>query len=348
MQIIALDSGLTRIGVIDIGKSLIWTDRYYTFGDFEFVLFVSSEILTILSQSAYFILEESEHVMILESLEIKYEVETGKFLKVKGRSLETILERRIVWETTVCSGNFQDSILALLEENAVDATDPDRNILSLELIPSTDEAVTLLTIDAQFSGETLYKVVSELCISKGIGFKITLSETNTFQFQFYSGKDRSHGQFENAYVVFSEEDESLLNSSYFASSEYVKTVVKVIGENDLVGIIEFPPINNTDLNRRELFIDGTSISQGDLTDEEYILKLEERGIEELAKSIFIQSFNGEINSNSTDLVYRVDFSIGDVVEVLDEYGHEGALRVTEVIHCQDLSGLKVYPTFSNY
>lgn len=44
-------------------------------------------------------------------------------------------------------------------------------------------------------------------------------------------------------------------------------------------------------------------------------------------------------------VYHQDFEIGDIVEILDMYGHEATSRITEMIQSMSSSGYTTYPTF---
>ena len=45
MQIIVLNTNFENIGVLDTYKSLIWTDRYSSCGDFEIYVTAYSDIL---------------------------------------------------------------------------------------------------------------------------------------------------------------------------------------------------------------------------------------------------------------------------------------------------------------
>ena len=53
MYIYVLDKTLKRIGLIDNYVSLIWTTRYYTYGDFELYLPVTTEFIELLQIGYY-------------------------------------------------------------------------------------------------------------------------------------------------------------------------------------------------------------------------------------------------------------------------------------------------------
>ena len=105
----------------------------------------------------------------------------------------------------------------------------------------------------------------------------------------------------------------------------------------------------SDMDRRELFTDARDISKtipgGTLDDTQYLAQLVQRGQEKLAENGISETFAGEADTTGI-YVYDEDFFMGDIVQTADEYGHEAQTRVTEIIHSQDPSGIKVYPSFS--
>ena len=354
MKTVLLNSNLEIVGDLDIFKSFLWTDRFQEFGDFEIVEFPQSNILAMLIEAKYLLLEESEHVMVIETLRIRTDPVNGNELIIIGKSAESFLNRRIVNAPTILSGNLQDGIQLILNENAITPTVSARDIPELEFLASTDPIITALTVELELLGETLYDVISSLCVLNGIGFKITLTDANKFRFQLYAGVDRSYDQETNPYVVFSLDFDNLLNGDYYISDETLKTYALVAGEAGVGNIRTFAeveyPTGLTGLERREIFVDAqsvtrTSYGEGEpLTDEEYGYILEDKGYEELSNNQSIQTFEGQLES-STMYVYGEDFFMGDIVQVANEYGHEATSRVIEMVYFQDSSGTKMVPTF---
>ena len=99
--------------------SLLWVDRYNSYGDFELYFAMDPQLLTYLKEDYYLWLEDSEHCMIIENIKINADTEEGAHLIVTGRSLESILERRIIWEQRIFSGNLQNAIQKMLNENII-------------------------------------------------------------------------------------------------------------------------------------------------------------------------------------------------------------------------------------
>lgn len=355
MEATLLNIDLEVVGFLDVFKSLLWTDKYDKFGEFEIIEFPSTNVLTLLSEAVFILIKESEHAMIIETLNIHTDAVNGNELIVKGKSLESILKRRIVWNPTVLTGDFQTAIELILDDNAINPTDTTRKITRLEFLASTDPAITDLTIDVELLGETLYDVISSLCNANGIGFKIVLTDLGKYQFQLYAGADRSYDQVINPYVVFSPSFDNLINGDYYISDENSKTVALVGGEAGVGNIRTFAtvqnPIGTTELDRREIFVDSSGATRtsyqgfAPLTDEEYLTILENKGYEELANNSIIQTFDGQLEPNSI-YFYGEDFFMGDILQVSNEYGHEAKSRVTEMVYFQDSSGTKTVPTFT--
>jgi len=352
MKLTILDSNLIKTYVVDVFDSLIWTDRYFGLGDFEIFTRATEETISALKEDYYLSLIGSEHVMIIESLNLKTDLEDGNKFILRGRSLESILDRRIIWNQTVLSGSLQAGIKRLLDENAIAPEDPDRRMASLVFEESADPNITSLFVDAQFTGDNLYTVIQQLCESNEIGFKITLSPSGTFVFKLYSGADRSFGQLTNPFVAFSPKLDNLSDSNYYHSKVPYKTVTLVAGEGEgserLTTMVMIPSGAGTDLNRREKFTDARDIStwvNGEvISPEEYYSQLYGRGLFSLLNSTQISTFDGKVDA-TVQYVYGIDFLLGDIVQVINEYGLQGRTRVTELIFSEDISGENIYPTF---
>jgi len=353
MNILVLDTSLKTIAVLDAYESLIWTDRYFKSGDFEIYLQANTEMLSLLKPSYYLWLSTSEHVMIIEGREIDTDVEKGKHLTVTGRSLESILDGRIIWNQTILTGNLQTGIQQLLNENIISPTITDRKIANFIFEASTDPIITALTINAQYFGDNLYTAIQQLCEANNIGFKVTLTDDNKFKFKLYTGINRSYDQLTNPYIVFSPKFENLINSNYVESNKTTRTVTLVGGEGEgsarKTTIVNATTGAGTDLSRREIFTDARSISSntsgGALTDTQYKAQLAQKGVETLAANIFTTSFDGEVDSSSI-YKYGRDYYMGDIVQITNEYGMETKTRVIEYIHSDSVSGAKIYPTFA--
>lgn len=349
MDLTVLDKNLNTIAIVDTYESFIWTDRYYSYGDFELYQAMDDSLLEVLQQDYYVQNKDSEHVMIIEKIQIQSDAENGNYVTVTGRSLESILDRRIVWGQRVLSGNFQNGIKSLINENIISPVHTERTISNFVFKESTDSAITGLKLEAQYTGDNLYDVIQGICKERGIGFKITLNDSKQFVFELYSGADRSYNQTTNPYVIFSPKFDNIINSNYIESKSALKTVTLVGGEGEGASRRYQTVGGGEGLERRELFTDARDISSDvgndqTLSESEYNAQLEQRGKEKLAECTSVKSFEGETETTIM-FKYGVDFFNGDIVQIANEYGHETTARILEIIQSEDDSGRLVYPTF---
>lgn len=355
MEALILDKSYETLAILDAFTSFIWTDRYQGCGDFQIVMPVNLDILEFLKQDNYLMLPRSDRYMIVENIQTETDVEEGNKLTVTGRSLESILERRVISSYTVLTGNFQDGIQRLLNENAINPSNPQRKIPGLIFRASTDPIITALTIDAQYLGEGLYDTILELCTEHDIGFRILPHGAGGFVFELYAGKDRSYDQDVLPPVVFSPSFENLLTSNYLESKKALKTAAIVAGEGEGAARKITEAVDKSGggsgLDRREMFVNASGVSSSDGSEEgmpeaTYLAQLRAKGDEALAETKVTQAFEGEIDA-SRQFVYGQDFFIGDIVQIKNEYGMEAKSRVSELVLSQEEAGEAVYPTFTS-
>ncbi len=95
MEVYILDSLLRRSEVVDTFESLIWTERFAQWGDFELVISSTHESRGWFTAGVLLAVNTSDRVMIVESTEDERDSEGRSLIRVKGRSLEILLMDRI-------------------------------------------------------------------------------------------------------------------------------------------------------------------------------------------------------------------------------------------------------------
>ena len=64
MELLVLDTDLIAVDIQDTYQSLIWTDRYDQYGDFELKLPMDSSLLSVLQQNYYLYSTQSEQLSV--------------------------------------------------------------------------------------------------------------------------------------------------------------------------------------------------------------------------------------------------------------------------------------------
>ena len=289
MDIEVYNENFDLILILDIYESLVWNDRYYEHGDFTLDIPDNTSITQFLQPYYYLGIAASEKLMIIEQQTPSSDSVDGNMVEISGRSLESILLRRIIWQQTTISGNVQNAIQRLLNEAIISPSVADRKISNFIFSASTDTNVTSKTInEKQYTGDNLYDVISEICKEVKLGFKITLNSNKQFVFQLYSGNDRTSTQLTYPAVEFSYNNDNLISTKYTMDTKDYCNVTLVAGEGEGLERKTATYGSSSGLSRRELYTDARDISSNEGSDDEipletYITLLQERGKEKLAE-----------------------------------------------------------------
>lgn len=350
---LVLDGAFETVGVVEGHESLIWTERFLPAGDFEIKTALTQANVNLFTVDRYLWSPVSDVLMIIEDLEMETDEDERDVLLVSGRCLKSILDRRIVWGSASLNGNLQTEIHRILLENVVAAGNPLRRIPQLTLRMSSDPVITGMRIQANYVGATVFAVVMDVCTAYDIGWRIFFDEDiSKFVFELYAGADRSDRQTQNAWVTLSPNLDNLEGSRYFRSRRPLKNFTLAGGEGKDVDR-KYTEVNLdsslSGLQRREMFTDASNLSskQDDvqLTIEEYMAQLRQRGLSALKDNPEQVTFDGRIPKKSK-MAINVDFFLGDILGIEDQNGMVGASRVTEYIRSQDLTTQEEYPTLT--
>lgn len=352
-----LDSTYTTIAVIDTYESFIWTERYLEAGDFELYVPVSADGVKHLQVGNYLSIVDSSEYMIIEKLQTDNDVEDGYKLIVTGRTLGSVLDRRVIWNRTTLTGEFQNGVKKLLDDNVINPTVTGRAIPNFIFKTSTDTRVTTPTYEMEYLGDVLYDVIVDICTEKDIGWRVLPYSTGGFQFELYAGTNHSYDQTERLYVVFSPAYDNLVGSQYTYTLENYKTVARVEGP-EVEGYDQFmgTAVKGADsgLARRETYTTASIDSDvtktddnGELTDNQIAQInsiMTQNGLDALAETAIDEVFEAEIDATK-QFVYDEHFTLGDIVQVEDVLGFSRKVRVSEVMRSWDINGYTMTPTF---
>lgn len=232
--------------VVDIFSDFLWVERYCGYGEFEITMPVSLEIIKNCRLKDYVSIRESDKIMIIETIEIHTDPENGDILKISGRSLESLLERRIVLEDIIGSKtdisddegeiieqtlddiSVQEAIKIMINNSVISPKNKKRQIENFTFKEATDKSITELVMSSfEEQGANLYDKILSICQDKELGFRVTAVKDGGFEFELYRGTDRSWNQEETLPVVFSESYENLSNSNYLQTERDYKSTVYV-------------------------------------------------------------------------------------------------------------------------
>jgi hypothetical protein len=373
MDIYILDPLLRPIDVVDADGyiSFLWTERWDSMGDFELITWGSPDNKRRFVADTKLSITQSKRVMIVETIEETDDVEKGTVLKVKGRCLNVMLEKRLAVSYSTLSGNIS------VTWDTYGWTPPELLILYFfsicywgesnpgDIIPfiqyddpglyPVENILDTWPIDFEWSTKPmdLYTAMRNICTAYDIGFRFYKNPNESkLYFEPILGCDRTTQQDDFTPVIFSQDMANLIDTTEFTDyAKYYNAVMVVYFykdefENDvtLVEFVKAPELNFSEggFDQKVKLLSVTQIPEDmDLVDvPAHLVKL---GEEELDRNRPISVYDGEIAKNST-YVYEVDYNLGDIVEVRGNDGGTAYMRVVEQIFKCDGEGEASYPS----
>lgn len=338
MVVYILDIGLHKTKVIDNAISAIFNKKYNDVGEFELYLPADSETVQAFFNGKYVYKENDDTVYMIESIQVETNEEDGDYITVSGKNISNMLGQRIIWEQTNFTGTVENAIRKYIDENAISCIEK-RKLPFFRLGPA---ASLTDTITIQKTGDNLLDAITELCKSYGYGFKCTYSGVGYIYFSLYKGSAKN--------VIFSNEYDNLISSNYnYTKSEY-RNCALVAGEGEGTSRTRNSiGDERSQENRFEIFVDARDLStnEGEISSADYLKMLQSRGKEILSEHIIKEEFDGEISTENT-FILDIDYELGDIVTIKNQYGIVATSRIIEIIECEDENGHKVIPTFDTW
>lgn len=360
-------SFLTNGAYINGIRTAMWAERYVEPGEFEFRSPESKGLREFLPVGTMLSKVDSQEVMIVESIELDDEVkEREDEWIIKGRSLETYLEQRVVGdgiETYTVPERLVVNFLpyemafdtswaqavTLISDHITDVfNDSDDEVAGFVPISNQQHITTGTTQARTLKPQSVYKALRELLAIDDYGIKTVRPNADnvdptTTEFRIHNGVDRT------ATVIFSHVAGDLEKTKYFWSDKALKTEYYCYSTyyrlRSSEGVAGFP--------RRILEVDCTDLDSW-FTEAEYAdgpltaalhAAMDIRGQQALRAQKATNIVSTDV-SKSTRYLYRKDYEVGDLVTVRGKYDIESIKRVTEYVEFQDENGETGYPTLS--
>lgn len=379
-EVYLLDKNLKKIHIIDNYSNLIWTPRYNELGDCELTIQASENNYKKIKESKYITREDDELSCEIKKIEIKTDEENGDQLIIKGTDVKCILNQRIVEKQTNFNGLVEEYIRTLINDAFINPSNKDRKVDNFIL---ADEKGYTETIQQQVTYDYVGDKIQELCKKYGWGYKVII-KNEKFIFSVYKGEDRSKyiifsQDFDNISTTdYSKDDSNIKNVAVIAGegegAERVKTTIGegtgidrhelYVDARDVSSSIDYDELLSSYPNGTEKTIDnviyyqvnGTNIailtkddegkvSEVQLCNNVYIESLKNTGYEKMADYKSVTSFAGEVIVG-VNYTYKKDYELGDIVNILNEYGISINARITEIIENKDKDGnYTMEPTF---
>lgn len=110
---------LSRIGLIDNAKSIIWNNKYFSCGDCVLEVETTEKNISILKKNNFLIRADAlTEICVIETVTYTKDETGNNIIQVQGSFAQSLLGRRIVWDSTLLNGNTVLQLRGLIDNNA--------------------------------------------------------------------------------------------------------------------------------------------------------------------------------------------------------------------------------------
>lgn len=383
MELYILDSNYEKLVYIDNAESVLWIKKFNDVGECELYLPADQNHMNIITDGKYIYREEDDMLCEIKAVEIETDVENGDHLIITGYDVKKKLGDRIIRWGVTYSGTVANLIKKLVTDNVIEPIQSQRRIMNLTFNDSNFNELTETINTNEFTGDLL-ETIKSICKMYNYGFRVKfINDTKTLEFGLFKGVNKASIS-SDSYVEFSPKYANIISSNYKEDDSNYKNLCYV-GYKDSNDVLQLMSVYNTKTepmgeDRKEVYVDGSSTSR-DITEEEllsmfpsatlttnkyynngvivatvdgdkitvtdstYLKLIKIVGYNTLTTHNKTQVFNGNIDYSDT-YEYKIDYDLGDVVKVANDYGIEAEAVITEIMESDDgEDGYVIEPKF---
>lgn len=337
MEIHVYDRNFCRKGTIENHTSLQWHRKYYECGTFELHTPVTDKNLRLLQPGNIITAGDKKEAAVIRGDQTEEESSLVSEIVRNGYFLPVYLGDRLTGPLFNYSGTVEDAMRYMINQA--------EDIPLLQIADGTGDRTH---IEFQATYKNMLTYMGKLARYAGIGFRIVPDfRRRTMTFETYRGTDRTQAQEKNPRVIFSESYQNLNQVKHNYSDENYITKVIVGGTGEGADRTYITVGGGSGFGLREAFLDAKDINRDELTDEQYLAALYNRGEDFLIEHNIYENFEAEVEAD-VSFVYGKDYDLGDIVTVKKKnWGKHKNLRITEICEVYEYGGMYVVPTLGD-
>lgn len=349
MNFIIFDKDFQTIGSIQVFNTLLWYRRYYSPGIFE--LHVSADYFNLINSGRYLYRNDRMELGVIREVNFMRGEKGEKTAYCKGYLAEHLLNNRVFQPVFSGTGTPEELARTALNAYIINPADTSRKIQHIQLgeLQGLGTSITFQDTGDLIGGK-LYEVLKTQEMSQRLVFDYL---ENTLTYEVWKGKDRTDGQTENSWAIFSDSFCNIKNAQYDRDESDCKNVAYVAGEGEGTArkVVEVDIRSSTDEERRELYVDARDLQQSSdevtYTDAQYEEMLRQRGLEKLADYAAIEKVDSDVDP-AANLVYGTDYDLGDLCTYrYSDVNIECSKRITEIQEVLEGSSRTISVVFGN-
>lgn len=310
-----------------IEPSECWFEvSYYDIGEFEIYCRASMQNLEALKKGNYARIPNKNFIWVIEAISYEFNAEGSRMISAKGREAKCIINKRIIKKQIELPNDIATAVFNLIRDNVSEnAIEQARQIQHFKTeLSSYTETIK----DTQATRGNLGEFINNLLKTYKWGSSVFF-EDGEFVHRSYKGKDKRSS------VKFSQSMDNLIKSDFYTSDKNKCTNALIISTVDDVDYPQEYDQGAAGIDRSEILIESnlsteytpegaTEARKLDLKNkpedkELYNSWQREEGKQKLAEHTTEEEINGEIDLHNSAFKFGVDFFIGDIVRIQDEY-----------------------------
>lgn len=314
-----------QVGVVNTLTSMSWPTTYRGYGEFKLTCPVTDETKELIVEGNWIWCDGYKNAGIIETIHAEDDDDGVFTYEASGFTLEFLLTNRIIWGTyNAYNKDVSTVAMEIVNSSCINPSDAARKYKWLLL---GEDAKLGGKITKQQTGDDVYSVLDEMLADAGLGFSIDfLPVEQKLEFNVVSGVDRSASQSLVEVVVLSTDMEDVLTSAYESSIQDEKTIAFVQAEDSGKNrkSTTAGDESKTGFDRKELYVDARDLQSSsttgeqEMTEDEYVKAMKQRGLEKLSEYVKSQSFEASIRVfGETQYTFGKDYFVGDKITMQD-------------------------------
>lgn len=312
---------------------------YFDVGEFEVYCNATPSNLKALQKGQYVKIPNKRFIWVITSIEYTFTAGGARMISAKGKEAKYLLSKRIIQKPLQLPLTISGAIYKLINDNIGVNASASRKINNFETqLINIDIALT----DTQAPRGNLLEFTNALLKMYDCGSQV-IYEDGVLKYMIIQGQDKRQN------VKFSQSLDNLLSSTYFSNIEEIATNALVVSTIDEVDYTQEYDTGATGIDRAEILVNSNlSIKYTDANGVEqettptstlYKGWQQEEAKNELSQHKEIIEVKGEIDLTNCDYVFDIDYYIGDLVRILDEYfNYYADKKILKYTFSQDSNG----------
>lgn len=357
MDLIKLSSVTANPTELSVGetinghKSVMWIERYREPGEFKIEAPLSSGLMDFLPIDSFITHLNTSVVMMVENHEIDQPKDADPTIAITGRCYTCFLENRVlgdqeltneVTDYVLASDQTWDQVVSLINDHVVDPANVNGRLFGLDVNHTCTGSATVE--ERILRPSTVFSAVQDILKVDDLGLKSvrpTSTEPDVF-FTVYRGNDIS------TKVRFSWMRGDLDFVKYFYSNRKYRNRAWVMGKWVQT---PFNPTSALNFDQRTMHLDASWIderqpSYPSAVPRALIIAAMQITADAALKAQNRISITQADVSDNTNIQYRRDYKLGDLVTVDGDFGSSAVMRVVEFAETDDETGSKGHPTLA--